>query len=1501
LSTINKDLKIKKNFIATFFKWLGLSVLAIFISCLTFLSIPRVQNLLFERLLKKLSAETHFNMQHKHFSLKWFHEGLLTDLKIKDPDNRLLCNISRLKLRINLFHFIWKQHLLIDYLELIQGQLHVVKDKEQSDFNLQILLGYLKTDSSDAKDSPASLKIKKAFFKDLSLLVDDQNVAPVAVGFDPYHIKIESVTAELAQISYERDGSFMGELQHFVGYYLTQELGIHKLHTQFKITPNGTFLNNLDIKTDASQLKGNFQLLYKRLEDLFNQPSEIEIVAQFDELKLASEELAQFIPYFQHHITKYNGKGRVVGKLSDFTIEDFFLEFGKNKSNLSGFARLQGLPDIENTHFNVELHKSRLYTTDLLPHFAKEHHSILQKLQCCTVESNLSGTTNHFIAKGYCQSDIGTLSTNMEVNIDKNAQEVIYKGDIKTQAFKIGKLLDIDDLREVTMHAYIDGRGITTETVNLYLKTHIQKLGFQKYNYANIRTDGRFAKAFFKGNVIVEDPNLVAHLDTKVNWRNAQKELVIKGLLSNISLDALGFTHKPTQLSSELSITLQGTSWDDLITDANFNRIQLDVENKPLYLDELHIVNGRNSGTSTLTLNSDMLDIEATGAIKYTALVHDIREFIHAYQQRLLTSKTFVPNYTKQPYLFKYRLHLKDINPLFSLLAPEVYVAPNTTLEGVFSQQEEVKFELQTNQINSLVIGKSRLQEGQLHFTALQNKNGELITASTKLLASKQQWNSDINTENFLLNINWVNDQISFKNNIGNEDSNLQLSLAGKITLAKQGFHIKFHDTAIRLADKTWDLHSANSISIHKSYIRLHNILLSNEAQQISLEGKWSPITSEKLIISLANVELNTLPFFLHKKMNGNVHGALIVMGTAGHPRIDSNIEIRAITVGDLMIGDLHTKAAWDNNAKSVNLACQLKHVQKPVIQLTGAYHITNKVQNLDLIAEFSQAQLAILAPFVSVVFSELKGEVDGRFHIKGPLKALQIEGNGMVKELSLRFSYLNALYKGEGILNCSGNKIEIEKLRLADEQQGQIDFQGNISHNYFKDFSLDLTGKGKKIKVLNTKYENNEYFYGKVVVTGDIAISGSFDNVTITADAITEKGTNFHIPIGKYNKKVEQESYIRFIDLKNCKKEIREDIRSIQLNGISLNMNLEVTPDAWAEIMLNGKNGDIIQSKGKGNLIIKSDSEGSLTMTGNYELVEGTYNFSVYDIVKRKFKILEGSTITWIENPYDGVLHVKAVYEQRTSLTPLLVGNTQVESNYMKNKKKYPVKVLLKLEGLLSAPDINFEFQFPQIPDNPDLEDAIRAFKEKAATDNNYLIKQVFSLVILKSFFADSRDNMNGDVNIWQKGLGELFSQQLSSYAAKLDENLEIDTDIDLKELNQEKTTSLPIKISYSLLSGRLIIARESKLDFAAGKEIDIANVVGDWSVEYGLTSDNRLKLRLHVYPSGSETNPYVSKPVFGGISFVYIKSFNRWRHIFTHNHPPSHPDKVTDKVSTK
>jgi hypothetical protein len=1246
-----------------------------------------------------------------------------------------------------------------------------------------------------------------------------------------------------------------------------------------KFTPTELSLSGLDLQTSKSQLKGDIQLNYEDIASLTHFTDKVQVIAQLEALKVDAGELGQFVPYFAQYQDTYRLSGKLVGKVDDFAIEDFRFQFGQQQSHLNGQVSLRGLPNPQKTFFSLRLGESCVYVQDLLSHVPKQYHKNLQQLSVCTLQGSVLGTAKNFVSQANFDFEIGKVGTQLEVTMDSDFQTISYQGTITTDQLAIGRLLGISQLQELTMQAQIAGQGLSLSTAALHIKADVHDLGFNHYEYKHIRTDGRFEKAFFKGLLAVSDPNLNLQVNTTIDWREAVKKVDIQGKLTKAVLDKLHITNQQVQLSTDIAVTVQGSSLDDLNTDVLFSHINFGLARKPLYLKEFHMVNLHQEGYNKFAITSDLFTVQADGGSTYTALVHDIQQLIQAYQQRLFLKEPFKPQYTKQPYKFSYSVNLKDANPLLGVFIPDLYIAPNTNLTGSFEQQDSVALTLELPRVDSLAFKDFDCKNTSLVVKASHYKDGSMLLASGKLMSENQQWGSQHMTNQLLVDVVWNNDQIVFAHSLHHPSKLHQLNLQGKAILHEDLVKVVFNQADIQIANRRWNLHPDNLIQIDKSQIQGHNLIFTHEEQQISLEGSYSAQLTEDLQLKFHQFSLDNFNPLLPQKINGIANGSILLQGTKKNLLANSNIHIQDIVVGDFLIGDLQSQTDWDSEKQRLNVACHITHLQRPTVDITGFYKPTDLIQPLNLAANFSKAQLATLEPFLGTLFSQLSGELEGRFKIQGTLAKPQIIGQAQITQGIIKSSYLNALYHGEGVIYFDEKAIHTQALNLTDDQQGEAVLRGAIYHNRFQDMKLDLKVAMRDFKGIATNQENNSDFYGTGILSGNMTLSGPVDKLVIAIKATTKQGTNLTIPIQKYGKQVDQEDYIKFINLQAPKSEEEEQVRVVKLKGISLNLDLEITPDAWIAIILNADNGDTIQSRGKGNLQLKVDPEGTLIMTGHYELVEGKYTFSIYNMIKKQFKILEGSNITWYDKPDEGILHVQAAYDQRVSLFPLLANTPIDESNReattQDNTHKYPVRALLILQGVLSQPDISFKVEFMEVPEQPDFQAAINNFLAKAAADEPYLLSQVFSLVILKRFYSENLvATSSGTLG---RSVGEIFSQQLSSFASQLDENLEID--VDLADL--EKGARL--KLGYHLLSGRLKISREGSINLKNETKTDVADLVGDLALEYMLTKDKRWRVKLYSKHIRRDQDKEGGSMFVGGLSLRYIKSFNWWKEIFS------------------
>jgi TamB, inner membrane protein subunit of TAM complex len=544
------------------------------------------------------------------------------------------------------------------------------------------------------------------------------------------------------------------------------------------------------------------------------------------------------------------------------------------------------------------------------------------------------------------------------------------------------------------------------------------------------------------------------------------------------------------------------------------------------------------------------------------------------------------------------------------------------------------------------------------------------------------------------------------------------------------------------------------------------------------------------------------------------------------------------------------------------------------ILKKTYRFYEPSKVTNsLQLTAKLSHAPLAALAPFVATHLSQLTGALNGTIYINGSPASPSITGGAGITDASVRVNYLNTLYQVSGAFTFADQAINITTLQLSDNQQGKAVLQGSIAHKGFKDFKIDATGNMENLQLLNTASKDNEYFYGTGILNGSLTASGPVNDITVCLKAKTDVGTHIFIPMRGASNAVAQHDFIQFVNFK-ARDKVKQ-AKQVAMKGFKLVLLLEITPDAYAEFLLNVNTGDVIKGRGRGNLKLEIDAEGAITMIGGVEFLTGEYHLSLYHIVNRTFKILPKSKVTWYDSPAKGVLDVQAVYTQQASLASLLEDLAATRT-----PKKYPVQVVVGLQGAILAPKKSFTIEFPEYPS--ELATVVNEFRQRAVQDKQYAETQALHLLILQEF----AHGPIGEAGSGTAGryFSSIASQQLSNLATNLNDNLEVAIDVDPVVSGYGAFENIHLNLSYNLIGGRLRVSRKGQFGGSKGRTgLSIAQLIGDWTVEYVLAKDGRLRAKLynkHV-TSTEHMDAESTAELYGGISLLYTRAFNQWKEL--------------------
>jgi translocation and assembly module TamB len=86
---------------------------------------------------------------------------------------------------------------------------------------------------------------------------------------------------------------------------------------------------------------------------------------------------------------------------------------------------------------------------------------------------------------------------------------------------------------------------------------------------------------------------------------------------------------------------------------------------------------------------------------------------------------------------------------------------------------------------------------------------------------------------------------------------------------------------------------------------------------------------------------------------------------------------------------------------------------------------------------------------------------------------------------------------------------------------------------------------------------------------------------------------------------------------------------------GMNISANLELSDKETLNIVIDPITGDKLTVKGNSTLTFDMTASGNMSLSGRYEITEGTYNFSFYKLVKRQFTYCERRIrLTWSGDP---------------------------------------------------------------------------------------------------------------------------------------------------------------------------------------------------------------------------------------------------------------------------
>ncbi|GAB3342008.1 translocation/assembly module TamB domain-containing protein [Larkinella ripae] len=1474
------------------------------------LQIPAVQTKMVRYVAKRVSEKLLFPVDIQridiNFSLPkiWVNSVTLEEVTIRNRDLQPMISVGRLEVSLELETLINNadQDIHLDEVLLYRPDVVLVKDAKTGNLNMDDFLERINEMTRDTtKPSVANqnvpFTIGKATLIDGKFTYHDQR-KPAMTGrrFDYNHFVVNGLSANLKDFLLLGD-TIAVDIKRMKGLEKQANLRIHQLDTKFLYCAKEMRLERLFAHINGSTVRNRLVFSYDSFSAFNEFNDEVIMRANLRNSFVRAQDLAPFTSYFDKNFDAAQASGDYVGYIRNFKVTNADIRFGQNRrSRLVGDLAFKGLPDTDvNTIVDFRFKPSQVNMIDLRPYYSDSaFNSIARKLGTVSFAATYAGRFIDFKTVGTFRTQIGTVSGDLALHLNGD-RATTYRGNLNLSNVNLGSLLGQPDLQRIDGQGKFEGRGLTIKDGSLDLNARFSRVGFRQYNYRNLDVRGNLQQSFFRGQVSVQDTNLNFGLQGEFDLRGPKNVFDVRGTVQKADFLATNLLNDSLVVRSDLDVKLMGNTLNELVGNARLLNTALTYGKRSLVLDTLFLASSVEGSDRTVSVNSDYLDASLKGNFQLTQVADDLNRIAKEYRLNFAGNAAGLASYYQEkarkpapltPYAIDYSFLLKNSQPLLALLYPSLYVSPNTRLDGRFGVDQSSLLTV-NGTIDTLKFDEYNFYQSTIDLNTSKYINSPEVLASLIINSQQQQFASLAATENLQAEASWDVNHIDFTTSLQQQKSTNRADLNGSLTFKGDAIDIELQQSRFRLLDSTWTISPDNLIRIVGPEITVRNLSVSNRNQLISVSGRASQDSLEALQVETKNFSLATLNPVFNTKISGLANGKVAIRGIYGLPLLDGNITIDSLKYNDFLIGNIVNRSTLDQSNR-INLDTRIRRLDREILAITGVYSPGKSAENpLDLRAVLEGTDLRILEPFVKGLATNMGGTATGVVTIKGKAGSPVLGGTVDVTNGRLTLDYLKADIGFSDKIHFGPNEIVARNMLLTDPNGGRATLRGGVFHDNFKYFTVDMNILDMKdFKIMNTTLKDNDDFYGTAVASGRASIEGPIDNLAIRANVTSSRGTRIFIPLDQAAT-VSQEEVIRFINVNPAQRDsvgkTAEPV--VDLSGIRMDFNLSITPEAYCEIQLDRQTGDIIKAYGTGQLAMRIDTKGDFTMTGSYEIQQGEYTFTFENVINKRFQMLPNSRITWTGDPYEAMVDVKTAYTQYASLAPILQFYSATSSNNPDRNRRYPVDLLINLNGRLLKPEISYDLKVKEYPQQPDFRQAVAAFESRLKSNDQELGRQVSSILLFSQLAPGEGlgliDPASANNSIVGSGLtnslSELLSNQISRLASTLDKNL--DVGVSLNGLDQNLVNNLQVRLSYRF-NDRFRISRDGGFTYGQN-QTSVASLLGEWTLEYWLSPDGQLRLKMYNRNQNqlgifSATN-YGTLTTGGGMSIQYTRSFNR------------------------
>jgi len=1346
-----------------------------------------------------------------------------------------------------------------------------------------------KPEVSKGSDKEKAMKVLlgKLILDDVKVAYNNTAVAPTKSGMDFNHLNFGKLNLDIRDFKMENNG-FAGTVKS-AEIYEARGLDVQKFNTDFVYAEKEAYLKNLYLQTSKTILRDEVVVNYNSIEQLSANPGAVKISANIENSKIGFSDILNLVPTLRNTapFNKYpnavlNVNANVKGLVNDLLINDLKVS-GLDQLRVAASGRIKNVMNPDNLYYNLKIGE-----------LASSGKTVFNLVPKGTIPSNIS-LPSHFSIKGFAKGTTKVVNTNLTLystlgnagiiaNVDmRRKNRELYDLKANLQNLQIGKIIQNKDLGPITAQVAAKGESFDFKNANADLKGNVQSAVYKGYRYQNMNLVGKINRGAYNINLVSKDPNANLHLTASGIYDDKNPTVKINGNINKLDLNKLGFYSSPMIIAGGIDGDFKSLDPDNLNGYLNLQDFAIS-DTKEIYPIQEIKLNAISTADSTkIQFNSQIADLDLNGKYKLTQIFGALSQTINQYYQFQKPDK--ISKIDAGQY-FTLNATIKN-DDLIRKFVPDLKSFETINITGNYNADSQV-IELDAK-IPQVVYGANTLENTNLKVT---NQNQAL------------QYNLDVaalKSESFAVNKVNINGDVAdniFNYNIMTKDEKdaTQFLIAGNAKSLNDITEISLNPNGLKLNYMDWTVAEDNKIQIGSQGIFADNFRLSNAGSEILLQSE-SNSQNSPLNISLKDFKIETITEIIKKDSllaKGTINGTAQLKNLTKKMTFTSDIDVTDLFVFGSPVGNLDIKV--DNQTADILNANIALSGNDNDVKITGNYNTS--ASSFDMNLAMNQLQMKTLQGFTMNAITNTEGYLSGDLKITGTATEPRILGDVKMNNVGLMIAQTGSDFrKIDDKISFTNRGIEFDDFKINDKDGNSLKIDGQVLTQTYRDFAFNLDVNARDFKVVNSEKSNDAMMYGILSIDAALKVRGNLDLPKVDGRLAVSDDTDFTFVLPQSSPALQdRDGIVEFIDQDQIalnKTIVTDSLKTEnKFKGMDVSVNIEVSKEAKMSVVIDKANGDFVNIQGDAELTGGIDPSGKVTLVGVYEVEKGSYDMTV-SLLKRKFEIQKGSTITWTGEPTAATLDITAVYKTETAPLDLVQQQISGESvaNLNQYKQRMEFNTLLKMKGELLKPVISFDITTAEKNNavSSTVKDVVDQKLTQLRTDENEMNKQVFALLLLNRFIGENPFENSAGLSteaMARQSVSKILSQQLNNLASDLvkgvDLNLDLESSEDYSTGNKNTRTDLNVDISKKLLNDRLKVSVGSNfgLEGDARQNENTTNIAGDVTVDYSLSKDGRYMLRA--YRKNEYQVALQGQIVETGLGFIITLDYDKFREIF-------------------